>query len=47
MKETFLAYVGNDISEHDLEQALIAANKNYDYTVKVLRAGMTGSTTWL
>ena len=24
MKETFLAYVGNDISEHDLEQALIA-----------------------
>ena len=39
MKETFFAYVGNEISEHDLEQALIAANKNFDYTVKVMRAG--------
>ena len=39
MKETFVAYVGNGISEHDLEQALVSANKNFDYTVKVLRAG--------
>ena len=39
MKETFFAYVGTGISEHDLEQALVAANKNFDYTVKVLRAG--------
>lgn len=39
MKETFFAYVGDDISEHDLEEALVAANRNYDYTVKVKRAG--------
>ncbi len=39
IKETFFAYVGSEISEHDLEQALIAANKNFDYTVKVMRAG--------
>jgi len=39
VKETFLAYVGADISERDLEEVLVAANKNFDYTVKVLRAG--------
>ena len=39
MKETFFAYVGTEISEHDLEQALADANKNFDYTVKVVRAG--------
>ncbi len=39
MKETFFAYVGDEISEHALEEALVAANKNFDYTVKVMRAG--------
>lgn len=39
MKETFFAYVGDDISERDVEGALVAANKNFDYTVKVMRAG--------
>ncbi len=42
MKETFFAYVGEGISEHDLEEALVAVNKNYDYTVKVARAGADG-----
>ena len=39
MKETFLAYVGSDIQERDLEEALVAANRDFDYTVKVERAG--------
>ena len=38
MKETFFAYAGTGISEHDLEEALVASNKNFDYTVKVLCA---------
>ncbi|MBQ9003196.1 MAG: AAA family ATPase [Eggerthellaceae bacterium] len=42
MKETFFAYVGGGISEHDLEQALVAANKNFDYTVKVLNVTADG-----
>ena len=42
MKETFFAYVGDEITEHDLEEALVAANRNYDYTIKVMRAGDDG-----
>ena len=39
MKETFFAYVGDDISQHDLQETLVAVNKNFDYTVKTMRAG--------
>ena len=39
VKETFFAYVGDGISERELEEALVAENKNFDYTVKVMRAG--------
>lgn len=42
MKETFVAYVGQGITEHELEEALVAANRDYDYTVKVVRAGDDG-----
>ena len=39
MKEAFFAYVGDGISERELEEALVAENKNFDYTVKVMCAG--------
>ena len=42
MKETFVAYVGHDITERELEEVLVQANRNYDYTVKVQRAGDDG-----
>ncbi|MDO4290990.1 MAG: AAA family ATPase [Eggerthellaceae bacterium] len=42
MKETFVAYVGHGLGERELEDALAAANKDYDYTVKVVRAGEAG-----
>lgn len=46
MKEAFIALVGPHaaaspaITETQLEDALVAANHDFDYTVKVLRAGM-------
>ena len=42
MKETFIAYRGKDYSKKEIEDALIEANKNYDYTVKVVTAGEDG-----
>ena len=32
MKETFFAYVGHDVSEHDLDQVLVSA-----YSLQMMR----------
>lgn len=42
MKEAFFATVGSTLTEGALEEALAASNHDYDYTVKVMRAGDDG-----
>lgn len=42
MKETFIASVGLALKERELEDLLAASNNDYDYTVKVVRAGGDG-----
>ena len=42
MKETFVASVGLKLKEAELEDLLAEANNDYDYTVKVVRAGKDG-----
>lgn len=44
MKETFIAYQGREFSDREIEDALLEANNNYDYTVKVIHAGGDGET---
>lgn len=43
VRETFIAYVGSDVDEKAIEQALVEANRNYDCTVKVLAVPATAA----
>lgn len=42
MKETFVAGIGLKMKERELEDLLASFNNDYDYTVKVIRAGNDG-----